>query len=486
MKKEKGKLEVLLSRPKEKLYELEKYLKMILESSLDGITVVDELGSFEFGNDSFYKIIGWPREEIIGQNFMKMIPEDAKESAMRHWQNVQSDHGGPHEIKIKTQHGEIKYLHVSSSLTEIGGEMKVVAIVHDISEKKTLEIKLRESMERYRDLFENAIVPMYVLDAEGYVLQMNKAGIQILGCTEEEVIGTNIFQWLTPESRKIGRVNQKKKLSGEPVDQPVTLEIINKHGEQRWVEIETSDLRGDGRIKEVHGIAKDITEKKRLEEELRRSEARYRDLFENAIVPMYILDTRGNIFKINKVGSRMLGCAEDEAINTNMSKWLTPASLEMVRERQEKLFSEKNVSPAAVIEFVSKNGEHRWAEITSRVIKDGDRMIEIHGIGRDITENIMLKQQIKKSNKTLKLLCYLIEGTRGGKTRALILKHLSERSYNAHQLAVILNIDYKTSRHHLDVLVKNGIISMKRNGRSSAIYFLSKNVAESLYSFQDV
>src|SRR5665811_673310 len=81
--------------------------------------------------------------------------------------------------------------------------------------------------------------------------------------------------------------------------------------------------------------------------------------------------------------------------------------------------------------------------------------------GRDITERKKeeeqikesLKQKLKNSNKQNKLLCYLIEGTRGGKTRALILRHLAERSYNANQLATTLNMDYKTIRHHLELLV---------------------------------
>jgi predicted ArsR family transcriptional regulator len=60
----------------------------------------------------------------------------------------------------------------------------------------------------------------------------------------------------------------------------------------------------------------------------------------------------------------------------------------------------------------------------------------------------------------------LIEGTRGGKTRALILRHLAEKSYNANQLATTLNLDYKTIRHHLEVLVKYGIITRNYDGSS--------------------
>jgi DNA-binding transcriptional ArsR family regulator len=132
---------------------------------------------------------------------------------------------------------------------------------------------------------------------------------------------------------------------------------------------------------------------------------------------------------------------------------------------------------------VCKNGEHRWGEVRTRLFRTNDKII-VHGICRDITENIILKQELKKSNKQSRLLCHLIAGTRGGRTRALILKNLVDRSYNAHQLSKVLNMDYKTIRHHLDVLIKNGIIT-KTNDGNICLYFISNNVAKSLYSLDD-
>ncbi|MDL5502657.1 MAG: winged helix-turn-helix domain-containing protein, partial [Candidatus Methanoperedens sp.] len=95
-----------------------------------------------------------------------------------------------------------------------------------------------------------------------------------------------------------------------------------------------------------------------------------------------------------------------------------------------------------------------------------------------------LKRKLKNTTQQNKLLYYLIEGTRGGKTRALILKFLAKKPYNANQLATILDMDYKTIRHHLKVLVKNGIITRKHNGHFN-LYFLSNNIAPNLNNFDD-
>ncbi len=76
---EEGEQELQLKESYKKLYESEKYFRSIIESSFNGIAVTDEQGNFEFVNESFLKMIDWPREEIIGQNFMKIIPEDIHE-----------------------------------------------------------------------------------------------------------------------------------------------------------------------------------------------------------------------------------------------------------------------------------------------------------------------------------------------------------------------------------------------------------------------
>ena len=338
------------------LHESGEYIGTIIKASIDGIVVVDDKGKIEFGNDSFFNITGWTNEDLIGQFFMDVFPEECHEFLRGRWSELQCGTGISYETQIKTKQGERRYVYISQSQAEIGGTIRDVAIIKDISEKKKLELNLKESEEKYRDFFDNAIDSVYINDAEGYILDVNKTTLESLGCELEDIIGTHVSEWFTPESWKLTQETMIKRSLGQPAEDP------------------------------------------------------------------------------------------------------------MIRE------------------MVSKNGEHGWAEIRSRMIKDGDRIVGYQGIARDITENVRLKQELKISNKKRKLLCYLIEGTRGGKTRALILKHLIDRAHNAHQLSKALNIDYKTARHHLDVLLKNKIIT-KNDNVGITLYFISKNIELDLNEF---
>lgn len=351
----------------------------------------------------------------------------------------------------------------------------------EITDISILEKKREESEARYRNLFDNASDPIYCYDSRGYFLDVNRTALTLLGCTREELIGAHISEWITPDSLKLTQDDLNKRIGGEPGKEAFVLDVIDKKGMHHCMEIRRRVVQQGDNIM-VYGIGRDITEKRRLEKELRESEAKYRDLFENAQDVMYVLDIEGNILKMNQTGLQILGCTKEEVIGKNISNWLTPESEKIVQKRRKKRLSGENVIKTDILEIVCKNGEHRWAEIKTRAIKDGERIIKIHGIARDITENLILRQELNKSNKQRKLLCYLIEGTRGGKTRASILKHLVDKSFNAHQLAKALNMDYKTIRHHLGVLVKNGIITKGSDGNTD-IYYLSKKMESDLIEF---
>jgi PAS domain S-box-containing protein len=130
--------------------------------------------------------------------------------------------------------------------------------------------KLYESEAKYRELFDNANDGIYTHDVEGYFLTMNEVGLNILGCaTKEEVIGSHISKWLTPESFELAKEIIMKYISGEPVKQPIILEIICKNGEHVWVEFRNRIIKEGNRIVAIHGIGRDITEKRRMEQQLK-------------------------------------------------------------------------------------------------------------------------------------------------------------------------------------------------------------------------
>jgi PAS domain S-box-containing protein len=244
-------------------------------------------------------------------------------------------------------------------------------------------------------------------------------------------------------------INERKKIEDELRE--------NRSYFQELVEERTEELTAAN-----EKLQQEIIETKILESKLKESREKYRDLFKNASDIMYTFSAAGNFLTMNNIGLITLGHTKEEIIGSNIAGYLAPESYETGNKALNKITSGDLFEHPIVLEVLCKNGKVRLLEATERPVKTGDRVTEIHGIIRDVTENIRLKQELMKSNKKSRLLCSLIEGSRGGKTRALILRKLIDRPYNANQLANVLNMDYKTIRHHLDVFIKNEVIRIER------------------------
>jgi PAS domain S-box-containing protein len=176
----------------------------------------------------------------------------------------------------------------------------------DISERKRAEEALRESEERYRNLVENAHDIIYEQDLKGNYTSANKAAEMITGYTLEESLKLNSSQMVAPEYQEKARDMLRRKLAGKTVT-AYELEVIAKDGRRIPVEVNTRLVIHDGVPIGVQGIARDITERKLAEENLRRQLD-----FTNVIAAslgegLYALDRNGKVTFMNPAAEAALG-----------------------------------------------------------------------------------------------------------------------------------------------------------------------------------
>ncbi|MCX9083725.1 MAG: PAS domain S-box protein [Candidatus Methanoperedens sp.] len=243
-------------------------------------------------------------------------------------------------------------------------------------------------------------------------------------------------------------------------------------------------------LRRIDELEKSEVEHRHIDEALKESEERYRTIIENSNDMIWTLDTQGRYQFVNKRVEDFSGLKLDYFLGKSFIPFIDKQDLPKVNECFHKVLNGE--SQQYEVSVKNEKGSHFHLLVNSAPIYSKGKVVGTVSFGRDITERKnaekmikdTLKQKLKTSNKQNKLLCYLIEGTRGGKTRALILKHLAEKSYNANQLATILNMDYKTIRHHLQILVKYGLITKNHDGNSD-LYFISNEITQSLNSFDE-
>ena len=177
---------------------------------------------------------------------------------------------------------------------------------------------LRESEERYRELFENANDIMYTLDLEGNLTSLNKAGERLTGYKFEDLAHKPITTLIEPEQVDVMRQMLDRKLGGETL---TTYEVglTAKDGSTLTVEVGSRLIYQDGRPVGVQGTARDVTQRKRVEEALRASEARYRTLAEAVRHLMWMSDAEGKAVYLNERWQEYTGTEHNRHLEL---KWL--------------------------------------------------------------------------------------------------------------------------------------------------------------------
>jgi PAS domain S-box-containing protein len=199
---------------------------------------------------------------------------DLRDPATAHLVGEQIMQADSEGVTFETVHrradGSTFPVEVSARGADVGGERLLLSIVRDITDRKRVEDALRDREERYRDLFENANDIIYTLDLQGRITSLNKRAEQALGLTLQECLGRSLATLAPPEYLPKMQAALDRKLAGESGATTYELEVVSRSGARVLLEVSSRLIVRGGRPVGVQGIARDITERRRLEEELRR------------------------------------------------------------------------------------------------------------------------------------------------------------------------------------------------------------------------
>jgi len=240
------------------------------------------------------------------------------------------------------------------------------------------EESLRESEERYRELFENAKDVIYVHDLSGRYISVNRAAEKLSGYTREEILGKHYSNFVAPSNLQYVRKNLSEKVDEESETIYEVL-VITKDRRRVPVELSSRLIYENGVVVAVQGTARDITERKRAENALQESEERFRQLSE-APFEAIILHDQGTILEVNQSFCRLYGYERAEVIGKSVLD-LTPA------EFREPLLQRVRSGGTDPFEGLAlrKDGTLFMAELAAKPIHYQGRSVRVAAI-RDITE----------------------------------------------------------------------------------------------------
>jgi PAS domain S-box-containing protein len=402
----------------EELHARTEELQALLASLSEGVWAVDSDAQTTFVNDRMAEMLGYAVKELIGKPLTQFVNEKERERERERFRleggggagNVQREY-----TFIRKDGSHIDTLLAISPLCDSAGNYSgAIAGVLDITERKQAEEALRESEERFRLLTENASDIVVVLDPEGRILFASPSVQQAGGYALEDLVGRTGLDLVHPDDLPL--VMDALRIASARPKERVSLEVRIRHasGDWRYFDVIGVNLTEEPAVRGFVVNARDITDRKRAEEALQKSEEQFRLAIEDAPIPIIMHAEDGEVLQISRTWTDLTGFTLQDA--PTFDAWLSHAygeGADAVRDHMQALFKGDRRSIGIEFPIRTRYGQTRhWSFSASSPgrLADGRRFIV--GMAVDITERKRAEKVLARQTEDLIALNEEIEAAR--------------------------------------------------------------------------
>ncbi|MFX0095044.1 MAG: PAS domain S-box protein, partial [Candidatus Hodarchaeota archaeon] len=383
----------------------EKY-RIILESIEDGYFETDIAGNLTFFNDSLCTLLGYPRDELSHMNNRDFMDEETAKYAYGLFNEVYQT-GVPKKItnwEIVRKDGTKRSIEASASLivSPSGEKVGFRGIARDITERKQAEEARKESEEKYQELVEKIGEGIGIVDPDETFTHVNPAMAEIFGVPQEQLVGRNLREFMTPEEFQMMRERTEERRTGARGNYETT--IIRPDGERRHVSIHAApQLDKDGNFIGAFGFLQDITERKKAEKRLIQTKTTVEELNESLRVINSILrhDILHDLTIIR--GHLELYQLERDETDLDQAYKVTDKSVDLItrmRELEYLAFRDKPLkmhNVRQIIETVLKN----YKDTTTEFYVQGEGIILADQALNSVIDNIIRNAMIHATTERI-------------------------------------------------------------------------------------
>lgn len=370
-----------------------------LSSMAEGVITTDKDGGIVYMNPAAEQITGWKKQEAKNKP-LHHVYDVSVESTGLPVTNIVSrilKEGVPIELEnntvLKTRNNDELIINNSGSpLFDNDGNINgAVLVFNDITAEKKNKLELKESEEKYRNLIDHAADGIFILNQQGSFLDVNSSGCAMMGYSKEEVLHLNLSDITPLEFADKMPINMNDLMSGKIM--LIERQYQRKDGTKFYAEASAKLIAGG----KIQSIVRDITQRKKAEEELKQSEERYRLFIEQATDAVLVYSYDGTIHDFNKAAYKQTGYTREEFKTLKLQDLLFDETVIVNTEVVARVKAGEQVLFTRMLK--RKDGSVAEIEINSRMLNDG----RVLAFVRDITERKKAEVQIKNISERLSL-----------------------------------------------------------------------------------
>ncbi len=379
----------------------------LAENAQDAIMIAAGEEILVYANRRAAEITGYSISELLESTIKDILhPDEVEKVTQRHRDRLAGKPVPPQYETILLRKDKVSVpVELTDAKTLWRGQPADMVIIRDIAERKQAEEELKRQEARFRALIENSLDAIAILDSEGNIRYESPSVELLLGYKPEELIGKSALEFFHPDEveNAIYILDTLIKNPRQPVS--LVLHLRHKDGSWRVMECTVNNLLNDPNVNGIVANYRDITERKRAEEQLKESEERLRLMFESVTDGIVVADLKGVITEVNRGVLEMSGfSSRDELVGKSAFEFLAPGDYKKIETDMLKALGQgiiKNIEYA----LRKKDGSAYLVEVGGGVLKDAyGNPIGFIGTMRDITERMQAEERLRRSEEYFRAL----------------------------------------------------------------------------------
>jgi len=388
------------------LKESEQKYRHLFENANEAIFVTQDR-KLVFFNPKTTELTGYSAEELTSRPFIDFIYQEDKELVMNRYISRMKGEELPHtySFRVLCKDGSIIWAELNAVLITWNGKTATLNFVNDITERKRSEKALKESEQRYRNLFENANEAIFVVQDRQLVF-LNPKTVELTGYSAEELTSRPFIDFIYQEDKELVMNRHISRLKDEEIPHIYAFRVLCKDKSIMWVELNAILITWNGRTATLNFFS-DITERKQSEKALQESEERYRKILETMVDGYYEVDLAGNFTFFNESVCELLGYTRDELLGMDNRGYTDEQNGKELFRVFNEVYRTGKPSKGFDWEVIRKDGTRRFVEASVSLMTDPEGAPSgFRGIARDVTQRKQeeaeqegLRQKLQQAQK---------------------------------------------------------------------------------------
>ncbi|MRX73300.1 PAS domain S-box protein [Bacillus lacus] len=361
----------------------EQLFKDLFNRAVDGIIIFDDAGNFIDANQSFCHDLEIDKGNLAAY-YLHMFAE-AEEIEEQIWSSLRVSGRAQGELTFRLKSGQKKIFEFTTSSNILNGFY--MSIMRDITEKRMMEMRLYKSEERFREIFENAIDSILIVEKDGRIAKANQSACRTFELPLEKLMESNIMNFIDKQDSRFIEVAKRYSDNGAIRDE---LKFSMPNGQCKELEF-TSKMNIFDSQHLI--IARNVSDRKEMEKELRESELKFRKIFNGAMDGIVLFNDSYDIVDANPIASKIINISLEKLKNSNLYELFCFDKIGCNEAKRESF----NLLDEVTEEFplFLKNGQKVIVEcsVKRNVIENLNL-----AIFRDVTERKELEERLRKSD----------------------------------------------------------------------------------------